>query len=94
MKTVKSGWIVSATLRKSQLALERSGPGAGIQMVQAHNVVIADNFLDAIMTFLSTVGKEHSVVSLSIQNSPVVEAEPREGDPDEPGVTPGTVTLG
>jgi hypothetical protein len=93
MKPAKSGWIVSATLRKSALALERSGPGAGIQMIQAQNVVIADNFLDAIMTFLSTVGKEHFVVSLSVQNLPVVEAEYKKDKEDEPTIAPGAVTL-
>lgn len=85
MKPAKSGWLVSATLRKSQLALERSGPGAGMQMIQAQSVVIAENFMDAILTFLSNVGKENLVMSISAQNLPVVEAEKSKeatGEPD------------
>lgn len=91
MKPAKMGWIVSATLRKSQLALERSGPGAGIQTIQAQQVVVAENFLDAIMTFLSSVGKENFVVAISLSNMPVVEAG-KEG-PGEPDPASGAVTL-
>jgi hypothetical protein len=81
MKQAKTGWIVSATLRKSPLALERSGPGAGQQMVQAQNVIIAGNFMEAIIEFMKSISKDMAVMAISLNQIPVVEAEDDKANP-------------